>query len=129
MYFNYKHIFSCTFLLLLVSAIAYSGCSSMDRKNAGRIREDRIMKSNNYNGKIFVNTVPVKIMQNGSMSATMWRWISGKEERRPKQKPGPFKYNTDRLSSSDTSGLRVTWINHSTVLIKIDGKCFITDPV
>jgi L-ascorbate metabolism protein UlaG (beta-lactamase superfamily) len=126
---NLTGISGLALLIIIISAVFYSGCSSVDRRNAGRVREDRIMKSKNYNGKIFINPVPVKLMKDGTMSDTMWKLISVKEERRPKQKLGPFESDTYRINSANTSGLRVTWINHSTVLIEIDGKRFITDPV
>ncbi len=129
MSYNFFKASYVTILLIIISTVFYPGCSSADRKNAARIRDDRIMKSKNYNGKIFVNPVPVEIMKEGSLSDTMRRWISGDEERRPKHDLGPFKLDAGQLNIQDTSVLRVTWINHSTVLIEIDGKHFITDPM
>ncbi|MBN2038797.1 MAG: MBL fold metallo-hydrolase [Spirochaetes bacterium] len=88
-----------------------------------------MMKSQNYDGKKFVNPIPVKVMQQGSFFGTAWKWIAGDEKRQPQQPIGPFKLDPDQFNSMDSSGLRVTWINHSTVIIEIDGKRFITDPV
>jgi len=36
---------------------------------------------------------------------------------------------TPELSSPPSTGLRVTWLGHSTLLIEIDGHTFLTDPV
>jgi L-ascorbate metabolism protein UlaG (beta-lactamase superfamily) len=33
------------------------------------------------------------------------------------------------LATPPTTGLRITWLGHSTVLIEVDGKRFLTDPV
>lgn len=114
-------------LVFLISAINFIGCSSVDRRS--QIRQERIMNSKNYNGEKFVNQVPVRITKKGTFFNTMWKWMTGNEEREPQYKIGPFKLIPDQINTMDSSGLRITWINHSTVLIEIDGKRFITDPV
>ena len=55
--------------------------------------------------------------------------IFGEEEREP-----TFELPVNQLSSSffksaPTDGLRVIWIGHSSMLIEIDGRCILTDPV
>ncbi|PKN19532.1 MAG: MBL fold metallo-hydrolase [Deltaproteobacteria bacterium HGW-Deltaproteobacteria-6] len=87
------------------------------------------MKSKNFQGDKFVNPIPTTISKPGTLSSTLWKWISGDEDRQPRFKIEPFKTDADQLNSLPASGLRVTWISHSTVLIEIDGKRFLTDPM
>ena len=85
--------------------------------------------SKNYNGKKFVNPVPTLVSKPGTFWGTMWEFLSGKQQRTPAQKLGPFKTNAALLSQSVTDQIRVTWFGHSSVLLELDGKKFLTDPV
>lgn len=118
-----------TAVLMLLSMTCYAGCSSLYGEYASRISKERIMNSKNYNGKKFVNTIPVRISKKGTVLSTMWKWITGGEERQPPHKLEKFRTDPGQLASPPSSELRVTWINHSTVLIEIDGKRFLTDPI
>ncbi len=108
-------------LILLVLII--SACKGTDNM------PDRKFKSKNFNGKEFINPVPTDVMQPGGTWETMKLWFRDTEKRNPKIKPGPFKADLSLLNAKSTEALRVTWLGHSTVLIEIDGKRFITDPV
>ena len=50
-------------------------------------------------------------------------------ERRVPRGPLPSQDPRERWSKAPGSGLRVTWLGHSTVLIEIDGHRVLTDPV
>src|ERR1700679_1072317 len=56
-------------------------------------------------------------------------YISNKEETVPKNTLGPFKTHTSVYKTPSASGLRITWVGHSSLLIEIDGKVILTDPV
>lgn len=56
-------------------------------------------------------------------------YINNKAENIPKQTIGPFKTDTSVYNTPPASGLRVTLIGHSSLLIEIDGKRILTDPV
>src|SRR3982074_824439 len=64
---------------------------------------------------------------NASMP-TLHEFLCGGERRVPR---GPLpSMNPPQVSAqSPASGLRVTWLGHSTVLIEIDGLRVLTDPV
>jgi L-ascorbate metabolism protein UlaG (beta-lactamase superfamily) len=56
-------------------------------------------------------------------------FVAGSGRRSP-QKPLPLFASTEQtLSSPSSSGLRLTWLGHSTVLVEIDGVRLLTDPV
>ncbi|HEV3164615.1 MAG TPA: MBL fold metallo-hydrolase [Isosphaeraceae bacterium] len=50
-------------------------------------------------------------------------------ERRVPQKPLPSVNPRDVWSRAPSTGLRATWLGHSTVLMEIDGRRILTDPV
>lgn len=120
-------IILCALIAALV--IYYIDCESSPGENNNETRKESIMKSKNYREDKFVNPIPTKISKPGTIFSTVWKWISGDEERQPRYKIETSKPDTDQLNSLAESGLRVTWINHSTVLIEIDGKRFLTDPM
>jgi L-ascorbate metabolism protein UlaG (beta-lactamase superfamily) len=59
---------------------------------------------------------------------TLKEFICGGERRVP-NRPLPVVDPRDAWTHKPTSGLRATWLGHSTVLIEIDGVRLLTDPV
>ncbi|HTB73765.1 MAG TPA: MBL fold metallo-hydrolase [Polyangiaceae bacterium] len=47
----------------------------------------------------------------------------------PKSPPSTVSVDPARFANPPPSGLRVTWLGHSTILLEIDGHRFLTDPV
>lgn len=113
----------------MTAAACCLACSLLYGKSTREAARERIMNSKNFNGKRFVNTIPVRITKASSAVNTIWKWITGNEERRPSHKLEKFQTDPNQLMTPPSSGLRVTWLNHSTVLIEIDGKRFLTDPI
>lgn len=64
-----------------------------------------------------------------SMLSAAFDYFMGRGNRFPPKPPGPFSTDLDRLKESLTKNLSITWLGHSTVLIGIEGKVFLTDPV
>jgi L-ascorbate metabolism protein UlaG (beta-lactamase superfamily) len=77
----------------------------------------------------FQDDEPTSVMSAGSAWASFKHWAFGREMRVPSC---PLPLVTDaavRLGTASASGLRVTWLGHSTTLIEIDGATILTDPV
>ncbi len=85
--------------------------------------------SDHYNGTIFLNPVPTEVMQPGSFFKVFKKFLRKHPGRVPAKPLGPFLVNKQALETLPTKGLRVTWLGHSTLLIDIDGKRLLTDPV
>jgi len=79
-------------------------------------------------GNVFQNPVPTK-MVTASMLNTLWKYMTVKAERVPKKQLGPFHTNASIYNTPPASGLRITWMGHSSLLIEIDGYRILTDPV
>lgn len=77
----------------------------------------------------YLNPVPTKV---GGWS-TLWKalplYFRNKEEKFPKTPLGPFRTDARIYETPVASGLRVTWMGHSSLLIEIDGARVLTDPV
>lgn len=92
-------------------------------------REQRILRSKNYVNKAFRNLAPTRMMTAGSSLPMLKQQLRGTQQRRPPQPlpvvwPGPAAHQTP-----PASGLRVTWLGHSSLLIELDGLTILSDPV
>ena len=65
----------------------------------------------------------------GGFFKIIGKYITSKEERIPKTPLGPFVTDPLLYNTPSAGGLRITWMGHSSLLIEIDGKRLLTDPV
>lgn len=79
-------------------------------------------------GKKFINPVPTRT-STGSFGKIFKAYFTGKQERVPRIPLGPFATDASIYSKAAAGGLRITWMGHSSLLIEIDGKRLLTDPV
>ena len=89
----------------------------------------RIRRSPNYRDGAFRNPDTTTLGAPGSFWTMMRRQFGGHEQRVP---PAPMPIVT--LTRADfaqppASGLRATWLGHSTVLVEVDGARLLFDPV
>lgn len=84
----------------------------------------------NFNGNIYLNPVPTEMMGKTAFFRVMRQMMRKNPGRMPEKTMGPFLVNKTLLSTLPPPGeLRVTWLGHSTLLIDIDGRRILTDPV
>ena len=81
------------------------------------------------NGRQYINPVPTSVGGWTTMVKVLRRYLTGREERVPKQPLGPFLTDARRFETPPASGLRVTWMGHSSSLVEIDGMRVLIDPV
>ena len=92
-------------------------------------RLERIKASPRFNGRVFVNTHPVSTgLKEGVERPTMRDFLCGGARRKPSG-PLPLVDPLETWRKPPATGLRVTWLGHSTLLIEIDGMRLLTDPV
>jgi L-ascorbate metabolism protein UlaG (beta-lactamase superfamily) len=77
----------------------------------------------------YLNPIPTQEAGFGKMIPILREYLNNKAENNPKKTLGPFKTDTSIYLSPPKSGLRITWLGHSSLLIEIDGKRILTDPV
>ncbi|MEO8885041.1 MAG: MBL fold metallo-hydrolase [Mucilaginibacter sp.] len=80
-------------------------------------------------GKKYINPVPTDAGGFGKMVPILKEYMANKAEVVPKNTLGPFKTDINIYNTPPASGLRITWVGHSSLLIEIDGKRILTDPV
>jgi L-ascorbate metabolism protein UlaG (beta-lactamase superfamily) len=97
------------------------------RPNGARL--ERLKASPRFVDGTFRNTIPVAPgLKKGTIAPTMAEYLCGDQRRTP---PGPLPAQNPLplWSNPVETGLRATWLGHSTVLLEIDGLRVLTDPV
>ena len=92
-------------------------------------RLERIRRSPHADGDRFRNFQDVPTLLPGTLMQTLWHQVAGREERRPRQPLPVAVLDRHSFDTVPASGLRVTWLGHSTTLIEFDGFRVLTDPV
>jgi L-ascorbate metabolism protein UlaG (beta-lactamase superfamily) len=80
-------------------------------------------------GRRFLNPVPTTIGGFSTVFKVLPRFLRNKAEKSPRQPLGPFKTDVGVYGTAPQSGLRVTWMGHSSMLVEIDGVRVLVDPV
>jgi L-ascorbate metabolism protein UlaG (beta-lactamase superfamily) len=80
-------------------------------------------------GRQFSNPVPTVIGGLSTIFKVLPHYLTNKAETVPVRALGPFKTDVSVYATPPESGLRVTWMGHSSVLIEIDGVRVLMDPV
>ncbi|AIF52948.1 MBL fold metallo-hydrolase [Pelosinus sp. UFO1] len=97
----------------------------------GKISEDKIRSFNqspNFKENKFVNQIPTSINTDAnSLYTTLRDYLKDSPQRNP-DKSLPI-VAVDPASLQDTKETKVTWLGHSTILLQIDGKRILLDPV
>src|SRR5580704_14845491 len=102
---------------------------SLGKKSEGA-RLERIKASSRWDGNRFRNLYPIPagLRDPNATMPSLSDFLCGGERRVPRG-PLPSMDPLESWRSTPSSGLRATWLGHSTVLIEIDGLRVLTDPV
>ena len=112
-------------LVALSTTLAVSSCAAIGAQASGA-RLQRMQASPNYGESTFKNSLPeVK----PEFFPTLWAWVQGAENTAPERPPPMIKRSAQDFAERPASGLRVTWLGHSTLLVEIDGERVLLDPI
>jgi L-ascorbate metabolism protein UlaG (beta-lactamase superfamily) len=106
------------FALLLADAWRAIGTRAQGERLA------RIQASPEWSGDRFRNGIPTAEMPAWALTK---RWLKGADFTTPAAPPPTV--TPAGLGTLPASGLRITWFGHSSLLVELDGKRFLTDPV
>ncbi len=93
------------------------------------LRRERVLASPRYIKGAFRNTARVGAgLKSGTTVPVLRDFVRGRGTRRP---PAPLSSIDPRpgWTVPNETGLRATWLGHSTVLVEVDGARVLTDPV
>lgn len=89
----------------------------------------RLAASPRFEHGKFVNPEPTGLMKPHLYWAAFKHWLFGNEMRAPTCALPVATDTAARLHTAPASGLRLTWLGHSTVLVEVDGAVVLTDPM
>ncbi|MGV3623626.1 MAG: MBL fold metallo-hydrolase [Archangium sp.] len=92
------------------------------------LRLERVRASKQFDGKVFRNPSGLGPGLQGSPLPLLGEYFFGGTQRQPPA-PLPMENPREAWTRKVSTGLRVTWLGHSTVLLEIDGFRVLTDPV
>ena len=113
---------------LAALVVSTGGLDVMGGKPEGE-RLARMQRSPNYRGGQFHNSDTTMYGMEGSPWASLKRWLFGSEQRHPPAPIPTVALTRASFATPPASGLRATWLGHSTVLVEIDGMRLLFDPV
>jgi len=87
------------------------------------------IKGSTKEGKKFLNPIPTDEAGFAKFFDILKEYRNNTAENNPKKTIGPFRTDIAVYEKELLSGLRITLIGHSSLLIEIDGKRILTDPV
>jgi L-ascorbate metabolism protein UlaG (beta-lactamase superfamily) len=80
-------------------------------------------------GRRYINPVPTVIGGLSTIFKVLPLYLTNRKEKVPRRPLGPFRTNVSLYAEPPASGLRVTWMGHSSMLLEIDGVRVLMDPV
>ncbi len=113
-------------LLSLAVGLALTWTAMGTRATGARLA--RMRASPNYRDGKFRNPVPVQPFTFVSIWQTL-RDYRGGQKRVPDQPPPIERRSRADFATPPATGLRVTWLGHSSAIIEIDGSTVLLDPV
>ena len=78
---------------------------------------------------VYENQLPTEVGVTKNFLRVFPRLLFGKEERVPRIALGPFRIDLSVFAAPPASGLRITWLGHSSLLVEMDGTTILIDPV
>lgn len=89
-------------------------------------RLERVQRAERYQGGKFVDFLP---RTEPEFWPTLSRWLAGAPNTIPSEPVPVERGDVRRFGSAPETGLRITWLGHSSVLVEIDGANVLLDPV
>lgn len=110
------------FVIVMICALVVAACSKV------MSRGGRDIKSINYKDGKFKNTIPVRDITVGEYIKMTWRFFFGSKDGRVPKQPLPV-VEPEALHNPASSEIQYNWLGHSSLILEIEGKRMLLDPV
>ena len=117
------------FVLLLITTAYMVACTSMGASTASN-HANKIVSSAQYNSdsQQFQNPEEISLQTGRPWTTIAYEYLFNGHERRPKEKLPEAPPALSELDSKSRD-IRFIWFGHSTILLELDGKRILIDPV
>ena len=112
-------------LLAAGGAVTTSACVATGQSATG-VRLDAMKASPNWRDGKFVNPLPA---EEPSFVGALGKWLRGADNTTPDSSLPVVRRLARDFAAGPESGLRITWLGHSSFLIEMDGHRVLVDPV
>jgi L-ascorbate metabolism protein UlaG (beta-lactamase superfamily) len=112
-------------MTLAVAGYSVTSCAAFGGRPEGA-RRARMERSPQWKDGRFENPQP---LHNDTWGALRDVAFGGSDERTPKGRVSVEALDAQRFVTAPQTGLRVTWLGHSTLLVELDGRRVLIDPV
>src|SRR5690349_1275598 len=92
------------------------------------LRLERVHASAQWRDGTFHNPLVQRAEMQGASLPILGEWLFKRGQRKP-PRPLPVLRPHERWAAPVDPGMRATWLGHSTVLLELDGRRVLTDPV
>jgi L-ascorbate metabolism protein UlaG (beta-lactamase superfamily) len=92
-------------------------------------RAKTLLRKAIFEHRRFLNPLPTSVGGWETLRKALPLYLSNREERVPGTALGPFRTDPGVYATPSASGLRLTWMGHSSTLVEIDGFRILLDPV
>ena len=117
----------CNIFALATLGVAFSCASFGTSPHQNDI--DKYEKSKNYKDGEFQNEIETEKLTINQFSLMMKFFFGGEEKSEPEKPIEIVSLNAKSYHKPPLSGLWVTWLGHSSMILEIDGKTILIDPV
>ncbi|MBW1902126.1 MAG: MBL fold metallo-hydrolase [Deltaproteobacteria bacterium] len=115
-------------IVVIAAAIVLNSFPSFGGNASGK-RLERMQACPHYRDGRFINPVPEKPVDFGTLWTTAYDWCFGDQKRKPTSAIPVIPVQTKSLNTPPPPGLRAIWLGHASVLIEIDEVRLLVDPV
>lgn len=112
-------------LVLFVSVVALDSWRPVGKMPSGS-RLEKIQHAAQWREDRFVDLMK---RQEPEFMPSLLRWIQGAPNTVPASPPPIIQRNSAEFAAPPSSGLRVTWFGHSSLLVELEQERFLLDPV
>jgi len=115
-------------IIIVMGMLSSQSCSSASYSTED-IKMKKIEKSAHYKEGEFINYKPGPDWGITDIIPMMWDFIFTGNDRKPDGVLPTRKVDFNQIINANPDELKVTWVGHSSLIINIDGKIILTDPI